>query len=52
MTDEQERITFVFGWFAVAVAIVFIIALFGRTTYLTIVSIFKGAYEVQIVMNE
>lgn len=46
MTDAQVHITSVYGWFAVAVAIAFVLTLFGRSIYLTVVSIFVGAYEV------
>lgn len=45
MTPQQERITFVYGWLSVAVSMAFIIALFGRTTYLAVISIFRGAYQ-------
>eukprot|EP00934_Nitzschia_sp_Nitz4_P003042 Nitzschia sp. Nitz4//scaffold174_size87051//32646//36062//NITZ4_005106-RA/size87051-snap-gene-0.111-mRNA-1//-1//CDS//3329538863//3032//frame0 len=45
MTDAQEDITTIYGWFAFVLAIIFVVVVFGNTVYTAVVSVFMGTYQ-------
>lgn len=45
MTDDQDTLSFYYGWISVLIVILFAAGLLGKTIYSFMVSIFRGNYE-------